>query len=211
MKTGAILLALLLAGLEAVLPVTAKGSVALDSLTFDKVSCEKSRTITISKAKNFSQVVKKFKATVVKFDQSYPYGEKHDAYMKVAEASKNAPDLLIAEVGVQDYGDKENQDLADLFNIKKDDHPVVLLFKDGNTKDPVKFDSTDFTEDSLKRFVSTAAGVRLPLEGCLEAFDVIAEQFMAADDKQVQTELLEKAKKSAESLDEESGSKKADV
>lgn len=46
-------------------------------------------------------MVSKFKAALVKFDITYPYGEKEDEYGKVAESARFSPDLLIAEVGVQ--------------------------------------------------------------------------------------------------------------
>lgn len=102
----------------------------------------------------FSQVVSKFKATLVKFDIQYPYGEKHDEFGIVASSLKNNEDILIAEVGVQDYGDNENQDLADKYGVKKDDFPVVKLFLSKDLTKPIEFPLTqDFKADNLKHFV----------------------------------------------------------
>lgn len=47
------------------------------------------------------QVLSKFTAVLVKFDKSYPYGDKHDEFKKVAEASITQPNLLVAEVNIQ--------------------------------------------------------------------------------------------------------------
>ena len=68
----------------------------------------------------------------MKFDVAYPYGPKHDAFNKMAEAAKTAQDVLVAEVGIKDYGEKENSDLAERFKIDKEQYPVVKLFVKGN-------------------------------------------------------------------------------
>ncbi|UYV77649.1 ERP29 [Cordylochernes scorpioides] len=98
------------------------------------------------------EVVRKFKAALVKFDITYPYGEKEDEYGKVSESAQYSPDLLVAEVGVQDYGDKENNDLAEAYNIKKEDFPVVLLFVEGQEQ-PIKFSGEDFKANNIKTFI----------------------------------------------------------
>lgn len=96
----------------------------------------------------------KFKATIVKFDIQYPYGDKQDEYGKLAQSLKGTDDVLVAEVGVQDYGDMENKDLADKFSVKKDDFPVVKLFLNGDLENPIQYPSdADFTADNLKQFV----------------------------------------------------------
>lgn len=62
-----------------------KGCVELDSLTFDKI-------------------ISKFDYSVVKFDISYPYGEKHEQFEEFSKAAAEVSNLLVAVVGVKDYG-----------------------------------------------------------------------------------------------------------
>lgn len=131
--------------------------------------------------------------------------------MKVAEVSRNSADLLVAEVGVQDYGDYENKDLADRYGVKKDDFPVVKLFLQNDLSNPKNFDQNDnFNAETLKAFIKQNSGLRLPLDACLEQFDVIAEEFVGTGNNQQRSALLEKAQKEAQSLSEED-KKKADV
>lgn len=44
------------------------------------------------------------------------------------------PNILVSEVAVKDYGDKENVNLAQKYNVVKEDYPVLLLFKDGKSE-----------------------------------------------------------------------------
>jgi len=46
------------------------------------------------------QLVPKFKAALVKFDEMYPYGDKHKEFKKLAEAAISQPDLLVGEVNI---------------------------------------------------------------------------------------------------------------
>jgi len=90
--------------------IMVKGALPLDSLTFDKIT-------------------NSFKYTLVKFDTAYPYGDKHDEFKKVSNKASSNPDLCIAEVNINEYGDKENQDLAARFNIDDKAYPHYRLFK----------------------------------------------------------------------------------
>ncbi|KAK3908947.1 Endoplasmic reticulum resident protein 29 [Frankliniella fusca] len=142
----------------------------------------------------YLQVTGKFPVSIVKFDVAYPYGPKHDAFNKMAESAKSAPDVLVAEVGIKDYGDKENSDLAERFKIDKEQYPVVKLFVEG--KDPIDFkESTDegFTADNLIRFIRANSGKYIGLPGCLEEFDKIASKFNAAKKENERKEYLREA------------------
>lgn len=123
---------------------------------------------------------------------AYPYGTKHDEFAKVAEAAHTVPDLLVGEVGVKDYGEKENADLAERYKVNKDDFPVVKLFVAG-VSEPYTFSDSEFTADNIKKFIRTKSNVHIGLPGCLEAFDKIAAKFSQATDPDVKKALLREA------------------
>jgi len=59
---------------------------------------------------NFQKTVDRFPFSIVKFDIAFPYGEKHEAFAAFAKSAHRATkDLLIATVGIKDYGDLENK------------------------------------------------------------------------------------------------------
>lgn len=127
-------------------------------------------------------MVSKFKSVLVKFDTSYPYGEKHDTFASVSKEIGSTPELLLAEVGIQDYGDHENQDLGDRFNLKKDDLPKIMLFKDSDLSQPIVYDETEWSPETLKVFIRKNTGIRFVLEKCIGSFDDLAEDFMKSSD-----------------------------
>lgn len=153
--------------------INCKGCVPLDIFTFDKI-------------------ISKFRAAAIKFDVAYPYGTKHDEFAKVAEAAHTVPDLLVGEVGVKDYGEKENADLAERYKVNKDDFPIVKLFVAG-VSEPYTFSDSEFTADNIKKFIRTKSNVHIGLPGCLEAFDKIAAKFSQATDPDVKKALLREA------------------
>lgn len=152
--------------------INAKGCTPLDSWTFDKI-------------------IPKFKAAVVKFDIAYPYGKKHEEYTKLSAAGRGSPQLLVAEVGVKDYGDMENMDLAERFGVVKEDFPKVMLFVSGKD-DHVVFEG-EFNAEELKKFIRRHSEVYIGLEGCLEAFDRIVDRFMVTENHSDRKALLRRA------------------
>lgn len=141
-----------------------KGCITLGDLTFDKV-------------------VPKFEAVLVKFDTAYPYGDKHETFSKFAEDTVRTKDLLFADIGIKDYGEKDNENLAKRYGITKDDYPAVRLFKRDINK-PVDFPkNTEFTLDNLRSFVRDNTDIYIGLPGCLEKFDKLASEFLSAKNK----------------------------
>ncbi len=90
--------------------INCKGCTPLDNLSFDKL-------------------VNKFKVSMVKFDVAYPYGDKHEEFGKFAADAAEVDDLFVGEVGIKDYGEKENSDLGARFGATdKEDYPIVFMF-----------------------------------------------------------------------------------
>ncbi len=148
----------------------------------------------------------------MKFDTAYPYGEKQDEFVKVANDLKSTPDILLAEVGVRDYGEKENQDLADKYGVKKDDFPVLKLFLNGKVDDPITYTDKDFKVDNIKNFLKQKSGIKILLESCLEEFDAIAEKFGSESTSKAELKkLLTEAKTKADGLEKDSEKKSANI
>ncbi|XP_032527036.1 protein windbeutel [Danaus plexippus] len=130
---------------------------------------------------SFNKLVPKFDATVVKFDVAYPYGDKHDTYVALSKESKDVDNLLFAQVGVKDYGEKDNEAFAKKYGADKNNFPVVKLFLKDKSK-PITFDdSEEFTIDRLRQFVREQSGIYLSLPGCIRSLDLLAIKFKNSD------------------------------
>ncbi|KAK5638391.1 hypothetical protein RI129_012686 [Pyrocoelia pectoralis] len=150
-----------------------KGCVSLDEYSFDKI-------------------VSKFKAVIVKFDVSYPYGDKEDVYVQLSKDIGTNKDVVVARVGVQDYGDKNNEALAKKYGITKDDFPVVLLFVEGK-RDPIPFPvKKEWVIDDFRHFLRDNTNIYIGLPGCIESFDKLAQEFVVASNKEKKLKEAEK-------------------
>ncbi|XP_066149162.1 endoplasmic reticulum resident protein 29 [Euwallacea fornicatus] len=158
---------------------------------------------------NFDKVLSKFENVLVKFDAVYPFGEKHDAFKTVAEELKDANDLLIVTIGIKDFGDHDNQKLAERFGINtKKDWPSLRLFIKGE-EEPFSLNREDvWSVNEIKKFIREYSNVYLGLPGCLEKFDKFAIEFSAAKDKEA---IIENAEKEAETLQAEADIKAANT
>ncbi|XP_046810538.1 protein windbeutel [Lucilia cuprina] len=140
----------------------------------------------------FEKTIKRFPYALVKFDIAYPYGEKHEAFAAFAKAAHAATDdLLIATVGVKDYGENENKALAERFEVDEKNYPAIFLFRKGEDK-PLPLPShLDISVDSIKTFVSSNTDLYIGREGCLKQFNDLAKNFANLEDSQQQERLAE--------------------
>ncbi|KAL5017383.1 hypothetical protein ScPMuIL_006972 [Solemya velum] len=183
-------LALLISNFAIIRCEIVKGSVPLNSGVFDKV-------------------ISKHKAVLVKFDESYPYGEKQDVFKDVASASLSQPDLLIAEVLIADYGEKDNADLGEKYGVKKEQFPVYKLFLQTHT-DPIDYPGDVKVADDIKKFIMRESGLWLGLPACLEDYDKVISKFFKANGKDREA-ILAQAEADAAKIEDETQKASADM
>mmetsp|Transcript_49595 Transcript_49595/g.95768 ORF Transcript_49595/g.95768 Transcript_49595/m.95768 type:complete len:242 (-) Transcript_49595:71-796(-) len=136
---------------------TAQGALKLDNYTFDKVVSTPHHSL------------------LVKFDTSYAYGDKEDEFKKLCPLAYTVPKFFIAEVPVQEYGDKDNDDLRERFGLKKDDFPVYFLFNQANSKG-LKY-TGQIKADDIASWLRRNQ-IRMPSIGTIAELDEIAKKFL---------------------------------
>uniref|UniRef100_A0A1I8PBD7 Protein windbeutel n=1 Tax=Stomoxys calcitrans TaxID=35570 RepID=A0A1I8PBD7_STOCA len=141
----------------------------------------------------FNKTIARFPYALVKFDIAFPYGEKHEAYSAFSQAAHAVTDdLLVAAVGIKDYGDNENKELGERFGIDDKQFPGILLFRHG-IEDYLTFPShLDVTLDNLKSFVTTNTELFIGKEGCLKQYNDLAKNFINLKEKE-QKQRLQRA------------------
>ncbi|CAH1118369.1 unnamed protein product [Phaedon cochleariae] len=129
---------------------------------------------------NFHKIISRFDAVLVKFDVAFPYGDKHDIFNNLATEIVDNSNFILAQVGIKDYGEKDNEGLGKKFGINsKEDLPALRLFVQGEDE-PFSFGKNAvWADDTLKKFVRDHTNIYLGLPGCLEAFDKLAMKFSA--------------------------------
>merc|ERR1719198_117993 len=166
---------------------TDRGILKLDNCTFDRL-VDGSRNI------------------IVRFDKEYSYGDDHDAWKDFAKTvGESSADVLIADVGVSEYGDKDNSDLSDRYSIKSDDFPQYRFWGKGSASsaNPITFSGAKKKDDFL-RFIQEKAGAWIGLAGQVKALDELAKEFVGASDKAAVVKKAEEAVKDVDAKDADS-------
>merc|ERR1719171_731190 len=104
---------LLVAAVQLAFGYTDRGILKLDNTTFDRI-------------------IDGTKSVFVRFDKEYSYGDEHDAWKDfAAKVGTSSAEMLVADVGVSEYGDKDNSDISERYSIKSDDFPQYRLWLKG--------------------------------------------------------------------------------
>lgn len=135
---------------------TAMGALKLDNYTFDKSLKIPGYTI------------------LTKFDKSYAYGDKEDEFKALCKQVHTVPKFFIAEIPVQEYGDKENEDLQLRYGLDKEKFPTYMLFK--GPENPETYDGKVTAADLVSWL--RLRGIKVPAIGTIPALDEIVVRFL---------------------------------
>ncbi|XP_064535868.1 protein windbeutel [Drosophila montana] len=132
---------------------------------------------------NFDKTIVRFPYALVKLDIAFPYGEKHEAFAEFSKAAHKVTDeLLVATVGIKDYGELENKALGERYKVDEKQFPGIFLFK-GKQDDYIQFPAhLDVTLDNLKSFVSSNTPLYIGRDGCLKQFNDALKNYANKDD-----------------------------
>jgi endoplasmic reticulum protein 29 len=185
----------------------------IQSLTISAANC---KGCTPLDELNFDKIVKRFDATLVKFDTAYAYGDKHEEFGKVALDLAEIENVLTAEVGIKDYGEKDNSALGEKYGVKKEDFPVLFVFHKNKQTGELEHhrftDDDDFKANTIKTFIRQKTGIYLPLPGCIEEFDTLATGLLTAENPGEKGKVMAEAEKAFLAIATESTKKaKADI
>ncbi|KAI8035848.1 protein windbeutel [Drosophila gunungcola] len=149
---------------------------------------------------NFQKTVERFPYAIVKFDIAFPYGDKHEAFAAFSKAAHKATkDLLVATVGIKDYGELENKALGDRYKVDDKNFPAIFLFK-GSVEEYIQLPShMDVTLDNLKAFVSSNTPLYIGRDGCIKEFNDALKNYANVPDAE-QLSLIEILQEKQEQL-----------
>jgi len=118
---------------------------------------------------------------------------------------ESSADVLVCDVGVSEYGDKDNSDISDKYSIKNEDFPQYRFWPKGTSSasDPIVYGSAKKKDDFL-RFIQEKAGAWIGLAGQVKAMDALAKEFIAASDKAAVAKKAEAAAKDVDTKDADS-------
>ncbi|CAE7271633.1 Erp29 [Symbiodinium pilosum] len=113
---------------------------------------------------------------LVKIDEPYSRGEKGDMFRMICQLAYAVPNFFAAEVPVQRFNQKENDDVRERFNLTLKDFPAFYLFTDGST-DGVRYTDAAQAANMIKWLRSR--GILMPSIDTIDELDEVVNDFLS--------------------------------
>lgn len=162
---------------------------------------------------SFDNLIQRFPYAFIKFDRAFPYGDKHEAFASLSRLlNENSQDLLMGLVSIKNYGEHQNEKLAERFGIKEENYPIAILFR-RESADHIFFPAnTDFNLESLIKFLQVnTVDLYIGCAGCLKEFDHLVQHFMDLDEDERNARLDKALKISAVATNDVRVKRSADI
>eukprot|EP00930_Biecheleria_cincta_P046484 TRINITY_DN32061_c0_g1_i1.p1 TRINITY_DN32061_c0_g1~~TRINITY_DN32061_c0_g1_i1.p1 ORF type:complete len:325 (-),score=77.04 TRINITY_DN32061_c0_g1_i1:183-1157(-) len=127
----------------------------------------------------------------VKIDEPYSYGDKMEAHKTLCTLAHSVPNFFAAEVPVQEFNEKQNDDMRERFKLTREEFPVYFLFNEVERRG-LRYTGAIQAANMISWLRSN--GVMMPSIDTIDELDELAHSFMDAPD----AAYLDKAKSAAE-------------
>lgn len=114
-------------------------------------------------------------AFLVKIDEPYSFGEKADAFKTICQAASVVPNFFAAEVPVQRFNEKENDEVRVRFNLTLEDFPALYLFIEGH-REGLRYTDAVQTPNMIRWLRSN--GIMMPSITSIDELDALVEIFL---------------------------------
>lgn len=150
------------------------GCLKLDALTMDKMLSAPGQSF------------------FVKIDEPYSFGEKADSFKTICQLASVVPNFFAAEVPVQRFNEKENDEVRIRFNLTLEDFPALYLFQDA-FGEGLRYADAVQTPNMIRWLRSK--GILMPSISSIDELDGLVELFLSDADPRHVEQAREIAKK----------------
>mmetsp|Transcript_4847 Transcript_4847/g.8660 ORF Transcript_4847/g.8660 Transcript_4847/m.8660 type:complete len:319 (+) Transcript_4847:30-986(+) len=114
---------------------------------------------------------------LVKIDEPVRYGEQEQTFKSLCKLAYSLPDFFVGNVPVQQFNDKDNDDVRERFNLTKQDFPVYYLFT-AELKDGFRYSGHIQAANIIKWL--REFNIMMPSIDTIDELDALVNKFLKA-------------------------------
>ncbi|OQR75283.1 endoplasmic reticulum resident protein 29-like, partial [Tropilaelaps mercedesae] len=139
------------------------------------------------------KIIPRFAVSVIKVDKDHPHGVNQTQFEKLVAMLSQDANTIVAEVGVQEFGERENSDLATMLDIPRKEHwPALFIYKRHVQRWTAKY-TGHFSLNRLRNFVDRHSDVEWSCAACVLELDRLVRDHLFETQISAQ-DMLQKAR-----------------